>query len=374
MKKKWFTTLLGLGIIAVVVLTSAFLVKNKPVPPKNEKRTKVLFVKAEKANYRQHDFQMAYHGRVQTAETVSLSAEVSGKILPGDIPFKEGQTFTKGQLLVRIYHEDALAALRSSRSNFLQLLSSVLPDIKIDFPDAYTQWSAFFNGISMDKDLPELPVFTSEKERVFMASKGVLTQYYAIQQKEITFKKYMLYAPFNGAFKQVNKQVGAVAGMSAELAKLIRTDKLEVVVPVDPKHKAWIKNGMEVSLQNKSGSVVTGKVTRIANFVDPASQSVNIYVAVSGKQAKLLLEGEYVEATFISSESVNAIALPREAILNGESVYVINEGKLHKQNVHVEAYLEDAVLVSGVKEGVQIVSESLIDVSEGYPVKPMQKD
>lgn len=372
MKNKWFTTLLGVGLIAIVVLTSAFLVKNKPVPPKNETRESILFVKTQPVVYEQANFKATYHGRVQTAETVSLSAEVSGKIMAGEVPLKEGQQFTKGQLLVRIYHLDAAAALQSLRSNFLQLLSSVLPDIKVDYPASYDAWHQFFSNVSMDEELPELPAFKNEAERVFMASRGVLSQYYSIKQQEITFRKYRLYAPFNGVYKQVNKQVGAVAGMNAELARLIRTDALEVVVPVLPEHRDWIKKGMSVQLITKSQKQVTGKISRIANFVDPTNQSVNVYIAVKGNEAQRLLEGEYVDATFVAQNGLEAMELPRVALLDDESVYLVKEGKLAKVKVNVEAQLDDVVLITGLNSGDKVVAESLIDVTEGQKVKPLK--
>ncbi|MGM0551615.1 MAG: efflux RND transporter periplasmic adaptor subunit [Bacteroidota bacterium] len=373
MKNKWVTTLLGIGLIAVVVITSAFLIKNKPVPPKNEARETVLYVKTLPVTYEEANFKTTYHGRVQTAETVSLSAEVSGKIMHGEVPLKEGERFSKGQLLVRIYHKDAQAALQSVRSNFLQLLSSVLPDIKVDYPKAYDAWYQFFTSISISEDLPELPDFTSQTERVFLASRGILTQYYTIKQQEITFQKYNLYAPFNGAYKQVNKQVGAVAGMNAELARLIRTDALEVVVPVLPEHRQWIRSGMIVELTTKSGEQVQGRVARMANFVDPTNQSVNSYIAVRGVEAQKLLEGEYVDATFTSRSAIEAMELPRVALLDDESVYMVKEGKLVKQKVRVEAYLKDDVLLTGLEAGGTVVSESLIDVKEGQKVKPIEK-
>ncbi len=372
MKNKWLTTLLGVALIVVVILTSAFLVKNKPVPPKNEARESLLFVKTQPVVYEQANFNATYHGRVQTAETVSLSAEVSGKIMEGEVPLKEGQQFTKGQLLVRIYHRDAAAALQSLRSNFLQLLSSVLPDVKVDYPDSYNAWHQFFSNVSMDAELPELPAFKDEAERVFMASRGVLSQYYTIKQQEIRFQKYRLYAPFNGAYKQVNRQVGAVAGMNAELARLIRTDALEVVVPVLPEHRDWIRRGMSVQLTSKSQKQVTGKITRIANFVDPTNQSVNVYISVNGNEAQSLLEGEYVDAIFVAKNGLEAMELPRVALLDNESVYLVKEGKLTREKVNVEAQLDDVVLITGLQPGDKVVTESLIDVNEGQKVKPME--
>ncbi len=57
--------------------------------------------------------------------------------MQGNIAFKEGERFRKGYLLIRIYDDDIKASLAASKSNFLQRLSSVLSDLKIDSPEEY---------------------------------------------------------------------------------------------------------------------------------------------------------------------------------------------------------------------------------------------
>ena len=72
----------------------------------------------------------------------------NGKILQGDVPFKEGQNFSKGDVLIKIYNNDAEASIKASRSNFLRTLSLILPDMMVDYPDSYPAWKDFFNLLS----------------------------------------------------------------------------------------------------------------------------------------------------------------------------------------------------------------------------------
>ncbi len=371
MKRKIINITITLSIIVVAILASAFMIKNKPEPSRDQNKQEVLYVKTAPAITIEIHPEASYRGRVASLENVVMSAEVSGKILYGEVPLKEGQSFKKGDVLVHIYNEDVKASLQSLRSSYLQLMSAALPDLKIDYPDEYEKWSSFFNKIDISSMMPELPEIESEKERVFVASKNILTQYYSIKVQEVNFKRYILYAPFNGSYKTVTSEVGSVASMNMKIATLIQTDEMEVIVPVLPEELDWISKGMNVELKRNNGRTVTGSVSRIAGFIDPGSQSVNVYVSVRNSRSSQLLEGEYVEAEFTSKGSVAGMLIPREALLNENSIYVLENGKIEERQISVVERLEDHYIIEGYKEGEIVVVESLVDVKPGQPAAPL---
>lgn len=372
MMKKTFYSITGIVVLACAVLLAVYAVKNKPAPEKSMKQEDVLYVKAKKVTNEPVVSPVTQQGRVSSYEIVSLAAEVNGRIMEGDVPFKEGEHFTKGDLLIRIYNEDIKATLTSGRSNFLQKLSSILPDLQVDFPEEYDKWKQFFTSIKVHEQLPELPEIHSEKEQVFMASAGIISEYYSLEKQEINLNKYNIYAPFDGSFKQIKRQVGSVAGMGADLASIVRTDRLEVVVPVPPKEAKWIEPGNKVTLTGPEGYQTTGTVTRIADFLDENTQSVKVYVKYlpRGKQAFKI--GEFVDATFDIKKQARGMAIPREALTDGEKVYVVKNRQLQLKKISVARELNDAVIISGLDDGTMVVTESLVDVQEGDEVRIRQ--
>lgn len=371
MKRKILNIAITLSILAAAILVSAFMIKNKPEPPRDQNKKEVLYVKTALASSTEIHPEASYRGRVTSLENVVLSAEVSGKILLGDVPLKEGQSFRKGEVLIHIYNEDMKAALQSLRSSYLQLMSSALPDLKIDYPDQYEKWSTFFNSIDIHSLMPELPVLESEKERVFVASKNILTQYYSIKQQEVNFARYTIYAPFDGSYKTVKSEVGSVASMNMQIATLIRTDEMEVIVPVLPEKLDWIEEGMSVELKRNNGEGVRGNVSRIASFIDPGSQSVNVYVSVRNKRSLYLLEGEYVEAEFTSAGTINGMMIPREALVGEQSIYLLEDGQVAIQEIKVLDRLEDHLIIEGFADGASVIVESLVDVKPGQLAAPI---
>lgn len=368
MKTKVLYTIVAVVIIFLSIMITGRLIMGKPVPEKNEQAKNLLNVKAQKAENQNYDSNIKYRGRISSYENISLSAEVNGKIMQGDIPFKSGQNFNENDLLIRIYNDDVKASLMSGKSSFLRTLSSILPDINIDFPDEYTKWRNFFNSIKVDSNLPELPEIKTEQEQIYLASKGVLTEYYSLRQQEINLEKYIIYAPFDGSFKNVNREIGAVASVGAELANIIRTDKLEVIVPILPEDAKWINVKDPVKLIG-STNTESGKVSRIADFVDQSTQSINIYIDYYPNGNHSFLEGEFIDVEFKISKNVTGIKIPREAVNSENEVFIIQDEKLESRAIKIERALEDHFIISGINDGEILVTESLADVSEGTQVK-----
>jgi multidrug efflux pump subunit AcrA (membrane-fusion protein) len=367
MKSKILYTIGAITIILLSFLITGKLIMSKPVTKTNEQSENLLTVKANTAKNANYDSNVTYRGRISSYETISLSTEVSGKILQGEVPFKTGQAFKKNDLLVQIYNEDVKTALMSGKSSFLRTISAILPDMNIDFPNEYAKWAAFFSQVKVDGKLPKLPDTKTDQEQIFLASKGVLSEYYSLRQQEINLKKYTIYAPFNGSFKTVSRQIGSVANMGAELASIIRTDKLEITVPVLPEDVKWIKKGNQVKLIG-SQSVKTGQVSRIADFIDASTQSINIYIDYYPNGEYAFITGQFVDTEFNISKKINGIKIPREALLDNNQVYVVQDQLLTLKSIKIERMLDDYIIISGIQDGETIVMESLANISEGTKV------
>lgn len=366
MKRKHIITGFSILILITAALVSFALIQNKAVPPTNALNENLIYVKTDKATYDLVNLNMEYQGRIKAHESVSLSAEVNGKIMQGQVDFKEGEKFKKGDLLIRIYKEDAKAQLMASKSSFLRTIAGILPDMQVDFPQSYAIWNSFFQNIKLDAKLPELPMTNSEKEKVYLASKGVISEYYNLVKQDITFSKYDIYAPFTGYFKSVNREIGSIAANGVELALIKRSDLVEIKVPVFPEDLKYLSNGLQVEIDIHTGQSTTGTIDRIASFVDESTQSVNVYIKTTHKS---LLEGGYVNVRFPSNQEVRAIEIPREALVDGHYLYEVKDNILHKISIEILKPMDDSYLIDGLEEGIVYVTESMVSLKEGDKVK-----
>ena len=145
-----------LTIAFAVFLSSAFSsMKKKQTPPKSAPI--VRKVESAIVQYADISTQISGTGRVLSQFSVDVISEVQGKLLQGDVSLKKGASFYKGQLLAKVYNTDAVYAMKSRKSSFLNALANILPDLKIDYTDNYQKWLDFFEEVDIAIDLPELP-------------------------------------------------------------------------------------------------------------------------------------------------------------------------------------------------------------------------
>ncbi|MDA3844001.1 MAG: HlyD family efflux transporter periplasmic adaptor subunit [Candidatus Kapabacteria bacterium] len=353
----------------IVILALGFVMKYvfagmKPddVPKKDAFAT--ISVNAAKIKYGDLQSSLSESGRLTSREIVNLTPEVQGKILAGNVALKKGQSFRRGDLLVKIFDDDALLRLQAQKSRFLNLIANLLPDFKVDFKDSYDEWTKFFGDIKLDKNIPEIPEIKSDREKIYLASRNVLSEYFNIKSQEVTMRKYKLYAPFNGAYRDVILEVGAVAGPGGRIASMIRTDRLELEIPVKKADAKMLRKGASVSVTDDKGDSFTGRINRISNFMNPKTQSVTVYISLAGANASSLYNGAYLTAQFASIEVKNAMEIPRAAVFNHNHVFVVIDGKLVKESINILKVNEKTLLFNGLEEGTDIVVESLINVKE----------
>jgi len=361
-----------INIIAVIALLAAAFGVYKLLgsfgtdPEEKAREESKFYVQTEKVTYVSNSAKIIETGRLLSQQKVDLSAEVQGQIIAGNVVLREGTNFKKGDLLIRIFDEEARNNLKASKSRFLNSIAGILPDIKIDYPESFDKYVAFFNTVKIAEPLPPLPQLDSEKEKVFLASRNVLNEYYIIKSAEIRLSRYRQYAPFDGTFTTVFLEPGSVANPGSRIASMIRTDKLELEVPVRIGDAYWINVGDKIKLFTKDRHLSwQGTVVRKSNFMDPSSQTITIYIAVSPEKNKPLYQGQYLLAEFASKTLEGSMAIPRNAIFNTDKVFIVEDGQLKKSRINVLKTNERTIIFSGLPEGADLVVEPLVNAKEG---------
>jgi len=350
----------GLSLIALAIIGSSVLGSMKEPPEIKKPPVIKKYVRTESVNYNTIPTQVVAHGRVRTAESLDVIAEVSGRMFRGSVPLKEGQSFKKGTLLYRVDDTETKLNLQSQKSNFLKDLAAILPDLKVDFPDSYNTWESYFNSIDLEKKLPKLPNYKTNKEKTFLATKNIFSTYYTIKSAEANLEKYRFNAPFDGTISLVNLQSGSFVNPGSNIAKILRSDKLEIKVDVSADQIHWIDQGAVSTITDDNGTIWKGIVTRIGEFVNEATQSIDVHIALSSNGEKLF-DGQYLEATIPGKYIENGMIIPRNAIFNGNEVFVLQDSLLKVREINIHKTNSETAVFSGLASGEQVVVEPLIN-------------
>lgn len=362
--------ILGISLGLAWIFTSM-----KPEPTYSAESKMLRLVTTQLVTYNEINSSVEAPGRLVAGQTVEIISEAQGKILPGTIALKKGQSFKKGDLICKIYDKEQVLGIKASKSRFLNSLANALPDIKFDYPDKYDLVLEFFESIKISQPLPELPEIEDKSLKVFLASRDILNQYYTILVSEERLSKYSIFAPFAGSIMEVYLQVGGIANMGTRIAKVFETDLLELEVPVDIQELPWITIGGQVEILNESRTNTwQGKVVRISKFIDPTTQSASVFVQVKNSASNPVFAGMYLIAIFNGKPIANSMELPRQAVFNQDEVFVVIDSALRKHKINIQKVNRNTLIFNGIDEGTEIVVEPLINVKEGTLVQTNRKD
>lgn len=353
---------------------SQWLAEQKEEPEKEKPVEKKKYVKTLKVEYTDILTQVVAYGRTQSVEELDIIPEVSGRMYQGKITLKEGYRFHKGDLLVTIDDKEAKLRLQSQVSTFLKDLAAIAPDLKIDYKDRYEVWFNYYSSIEIDRSLPPLPKISSQKEKTFLATKNILSSYYTIKSQEENLRKYKFYAPFDGSITKVNLQSGSFVNQGSNIARIVRTDKIEMTVDVPLKDVSWIRRGEKVTIATEDGTKTwEGTVSRIGDIVNPQTQSIDVYLDIKNENQRVY-GGQYLKAIIPGEKVKDAIELPRNILVDASHVYLVEDSLLKRVEINVHKVNAETVVFNGIPEGADLVIEQLINASNNMKVYKLSEN
>ncbi|MFS4418187.1 efflux RND transporter periplasmic adaptor subunit [Maribacter sp. 2307ULW6-5] len=365
MRKVLFTILGFALIIAGLFLAKQIIDSKKTFKPRSEKVVKTVF--AEVVQNRTVPIVVKANGNLEAKQRVELFAEVQGVFKNGSKLFKEGQSYSKGETIIDIDASEYAASVRSAKSNLYNEITSIMPDLRLDYPEMYPKWAAYLEGFDMAKSTPALPEMSSEKERFFISGRGILTSYYNVKNLEQRLVKYRIPAPFTGLLTEALVTEGTLVRSGQKLGEFIRPGVYELEVSVSKTYSDLLKVGESVALTDlNDNKAYQGKVTRINGRVDQATQTIKAYIEVANSN---LREGMYLEANLDARNEENAIEVDRSLLLEDNKIFVVRDSVLDMINVRPVYFSDKRVVLKDVPDGVTIMAKPLIGAYTGMAVK-----
>ena len=306
-------------------------------------------------------------GRLTSKNRIEIFAEVQGVMETTPKEFKPGTTFRAGEVMVRIRSNDFYANLQAQKSILQNLITGVLPDLRIDFPESYEKWDSYLKNFDMNKPIGKLPEPGSDKEKFFLTGKNIFTTYYNTKNQEIILQKYTLRAPFNGVLIDALVNPGTVVRPGQRLGELIDPSVYELEVAISKSYLPDLTIGKAVTISdiNNSGKSWPGKISRINGRVNSSTQTVQVFVEVRGSE---LREGMFLNASISATPKENAFKVARNLLINDQNVYIVKDSTLQMVPITVVHRTSDSVVVRGLEDDMQIVTRPVPGAYSGMAV------
>ncbi len=361
-----------LVVVAALIIAASFVISNRMVeskqpPPRKPAPSIVRTVDTFIVHNSSIPTTLEVQGDLVAFDKIDIFTEVSGTLGATSRPFKEGSYFPKGSVLIKIDATEAKLSVQAQKSTLLNAITQMMPDLKIDYPQSFDHWKTYLDNFDLAQTLPPFPEPVDNQEKLFIASRNLYNQYYSIKSTEERLSKYVIKAPFSGVITEATINPGALVRAGQKLGVLMNTSNYEMEATVALKDLKYIKVGNRVKLNSEDiEGNWSGRVKRINDQIDPNTQTITVFVSVSGNN---LREGMYLRGDIEASQIDNAVRIPKDLLIEQSAVYAVNDTTLELHPVEVVKVTENDAILRGIKDGTPLLKETFPGIFEGMSVK-----
>ena len=360
-----------LSILGLLLIVGAIFLGKKIIDSKTKRNRKVdKVVKTVFAKTVENGtvaIVVPANGNLTAKRRLELYSEVQGVFKSTNKLFKAGTTYSSGETIIRIDASEYTANVQSAKSNFYNELTSIMPDLRLDYPDVFPKWQNYLSSFDLNKTTPKLPEMPTEQEKFFISGRGILTSYYNVKNLEQRLSKYRISAPYKGVLTDALVTEGSLVRSGQKLGEFINTDVYELEVSISKTYSDLLKIGKKVALTTlEKDKTYTGKVSRINGSIDQASQTIKAYIEVADSSLK---EGMYLEANLDAKEETNAIEVDRNLLLENNQIFIVRDTILDLIEVKPVYFSDKKVVLKEVPNGLTMVSKPVAGAYPGMLVK-----
>lgn len=289
-------------------------------------------------------------GTTKANETVVITADTAEKVT--EIAFEDGQTVKAGDLLIRLDKAEEMAELNAAQAALSEAQSS------------YNRAKGLQNTSALSKG--------TLQERLAALKQNQA----AIEEIKARIEKRDIVAPFDGVLGLREVSVGALVQPGDLITTIDDLSQIKVDFDVPAVFLAALEQGMPVigKVEAFGDREFKGQVRTINTQIDPVTRTVKVR-AIIPNQDGVLKPGLLMTVDLLKGQR-KALLIPEEALIkrsDSNFVFLISneDGKTiaRQQKIEIGARQPGVIeVLSGLKEGDQIVGHGTVKVSEGTEI------
>lgn len=369
MKRLVFTFIIPLAIVGGAVAGASVLVKSAESAEAKPPEAEPLLVEVVRVESATRNAQIAGNGRVEAARQLTISPQLSGRLVDVAPELVVGARVKEGQILARIDARDYQSALARERNS----VAAAQRDLEVERGRARAserEWELLGAGKEADPDAAALVRREPQREA---AQANLAAAKAAVRKAQADVSRTVLKAPFDATVLSEQVEEGQFVSMGAQLATLMATGEVWIRVAVPVESLAWIdvpglgsEEGATVAitqpLGNSRAPTWEGRVLRLVSELEDETRRAQLIVAVQNpldvaRGEIPLLPGSFVDAVITGRSQSDVVRVPREAVFAGNSAWIVDDSnRMHRRELEVLWSDRDAVYVGeGLANGDRVV-------------------
>lgn len=380
-KERISRVLLPVAVLAAGVAAGAVVYTTKPPVEEEPPLVKPRSVNTMAVAERSVSMTVESQGTVEARQIVKLVPQVTGAITWVSDKFVNGGIFAEGERILQIDPRDYELAVISAEARVADAAQQ-LETVRAQAEQAASEWKQLERGTPTALAL--------RKPQLAGAEAALKSAEAELLKAQLQLERTHINAPFTGIItaKQVDR--GQFVTSGSQLAEIASADDMEIRLSLPEREVVKLDldkmrtEGLAVRLASLTGEpeqVWEGLVVRAEGRIDPKTRNTVVVARLSGEELiardghSRITIGQFVRAEIAGKDFDSVYELPRVALHNGDSVYVVDtENRLRERKVTLLDINDDHILVAeGLSDGEVVTVSPMTSGVEGVEVVSLGK-
>jgi RND family efflux transporter MFP subunit len=366
---------LALAGVSILIILASFgawklIQDTAPKPGKKEREKIARLVDATDLEKVTSRASWQTGGAVTASDSVTLVAQVSGKVEQVSAQAVPGALLKKGALLAQLEKGDYELALQQSQAALAQAKASLAIEqgqvslAQEEYALSGTQLSASDRSLVLRE--PQLQVAESD----------VASAEAAVKQAKINLARTEIRMPFDGRLSTRAVSPGSYASAGSELFAAVATSEFWVEAKLPRSFLPLLDRDHDVIVSHSAwgNKTRTASILNVLPGVDSGDRQARVILSLENpldpEYGPIVLVNDFVTLTLAGREFDDAYQVRRDRVNDDGSVWVINNLKLHKRQPELLYSGRDYVWFSrGFEPGDRLLTSQVDAAVEGMPVR-----
>jgi membrane fusion protein (multidrug efflux system) len=306
--------------------------------------------------------QVPVHIYVAESETIHNEIQLPGTILPNEhvqitseiagvvkaIHFQEGETVSKGKLLLKI--DDSVLQAQKSKT-LVQLELAVQ---------------------RQERGEQQLEIDAISQEEYDVLANTVKALQADLKLLDAQIEKSIIKAPFNGIIGLRQTSPGSYIAPNSLIAHLLDVDPIKIEFAVPGKYAGMVSKNSKITVISQGHDrSFEASVYAVEPQIDPSTRTLKVR-AQSPNPGGTVIPGAFATVTLVLETLSNTIMIPSEALipdLGSSKVFLVKNGLSQMQPVNSGLRFNEKVqIVSGIAAGDTVITSGVLNLRPNAPV------
>ncbi len=353
------------AVLLVLLLPAAMTGCDKE---KKENTTSAINVSVATVKKQTIENTVTYTGEIKALEYTSVSAKVSGSAK--GIFFEVGDYVNEGDILLQIDNTDYLTQFNQAHAAYLSAVSqskSAAAAAQLEYNNAKincdNQKVLYDNG-AISKLAYDTAVTRLENAKINLETatgqSGLDAAKATLDAAQNALDYTTLRAPISGYISSKNANPGQMVSPGVEVFSIKNTDSVNAQINVTESIISSISVGTKAVVKVKSAAEeITGEVTSVSPTKSAQTGMYQVSVAIENAEGNLN-DGMFADVSLILSDSVDALVVPTDSILEDENggkyIYIAKEDTAKRVDIEIGIIADEYTeIISGIKSGDKVI-------------------